>query len=1514
MEIGLAVARSITGFDKWLGESGKFENALARVKEFLVPVREWAERASKSLMKFFGIGTGSEAGKFSDFIYGLLSKLSGFNEGYLKDVGFLKSFGLAISNFKKQIQGTAGFKKFTDALKKIKKAFESVIPSIKAFFENLKGKASEKIGDIWGWLSQKIPEGVGKLFDFFAGILDKLAPYIAKIPVYVQKIKDFFASIPDAIQGFLANLPKINDVWESVKQFFSSIFGGTNDDSENAIDSKQKSPFEIGLERLGRIFSKIYDLLPLLAVVGGAALVFAVAAKAIKLVTNLLNAFTTAKYGYKEVQKKDSLPNAILKIAAAIGIIAGSIYLIGSIGDSEFNRAATTVGIIAGALTAITIAFGKIPMNTKGVAEIGDGLMKLSIAIGIIAGIMWLFGDADPSKMVKGGLVVVSIMTLLGIFIAALNKLGVGSLRLEGLLKMSIAVGIIAAIAWIAGNMDGKKALKGLAIVGAIMFMMSKFAKTVGKSGGMVQVKGMLAVAAAVYVLALAVKKLGSMDLATLGKGMLAVVILGGVFAAIAKSFGSSAEGIKIGPIIATALGLVAVIGVFGYVIDKIRDVDPWVMISFAGSLALIVGGLTAAVIAANKLGGGVGGMASGAAGIGAAFAIIAAITTAVVAGLGLIDEATNGGLTSAIEDGGKVLKALIDALTPYDDYLRDGMLAAGLIAGAAIGGMLGPSMIGGAAVVTLALGAIVGIATALVAGLGALNNIPGAEGILTTKITEGGEVLRALGSALAQFGHGFIEVVNGDITDFGNAVAEARSAINGLGYDADAENGGQLFNDLDAAFKFVTAIQTFFASLTPYDTNVTYPELGAYTSAANQLSSDMDLFGTALGTLRTSLTGLSDGMLTDADIQLSIDISSKLHDFFEGIRPYDVQPLSGGGYLTAPGQLSTDMTSFGEAMGVFKENVGRLALDYPILLVSTQLAIGAAGQVFSFFTGLTAEYEKAGAGKISYAQFREKVVTAATDELTELSAAITGYQTRLSGIAESTIEADTEKALKVIGQVSSFLVQANGLAIPTNQNAFQKIFGTKNKVESLFEDVGNLGTSMLTAKEGIATLGAEGSTFDSDFSSAMGALQAMAEFLDGVSGLNIEENKSALQQFFTGETKTETVFDSVGILGDKMKAVGGKIAGLGDGAFEKDFASAMRALNATATFLNRVGELSSTGYLASAGANFENVLFPIENLGDAIGDLAKNAINVDLEKFSGTVEAIMGGYTKVADSMAQFAQFASGSTIQTALNDSIEAFENAGTEMTDGLAGNLDENTVTTAVINLMSAMVDAAGSRIKSFETVGTNCALGLAAGISAGTRFVVNAAESVMKRAISAAKAIADQHSPSKVFAEIGMNNDLGLALGMREYGYVVQAASEDVAQDAIDATGSMINRLSSLVTEDMDTTPTIRPVLDLSDISSGVSTMNGLFGYSQRYTPSMSYNMAQSAASSGYSGRPVPIKADSGSDIINGIRSEIRELRSTIENMQLVTDTGALVGAIGPKMDTYLGQQQQFAMRR
>ena len=51
---------------------------------------------------------------------------------------------------------------------------------------------------------------------------------------------------------------------------------------------------------------------------------------------------------------------------------------------------------------------------------------------------------------------------------------------------------------------------------------------------------------------------------------------------------------------------------------------------------------------------------------------------------------------------------------------------------------------------------------------------------------------------------------------------------------------------------------------------------------------------------------------------------------------------------------------------------------------------------------------------------------------------------------------------------------------------------------------------------------------------------------------------------------------------------------------------------------------------------------------------------------------------------------------------------------------------------------------------------------------------------------------------------------------------------MANAAIDATKKSITHLGDLISNDIDSQPTIRPVLDLSDVNSGVGTLNGMFG--------------------------------------------------------------------------------------
>ena len=89
----------------------------------------------------------------------------------------------------------------------------------------------------------------------------------------------------------------------------------------------------------------------------------------------------------------------------------------------------------------------------------------------------------------------------------------------------------------------------------------------------------------------------------------------------------------------------------------------------------------------------------------------------------------------------------------------------------------------------------------------------------------------------------------------------------------------------------------------------------------------------------------------------------------------------------------------------------------------------------------------------------------------------------------------------------------------------------------------------------------------------------------------------------------------------------------------------------------------------------------------------------------------------------------------------------------------------------------------------------------------------------------------HSPSKVFAEFGQYLDEGLVVGLNKYSGKVSDSAEDVGKDAIKSMSGAISGISSVVDSDIDSQPTIRPVMDLSNIESGASTIGDLLGRKQ-----------------------------------------------------------------------------------
>jgi hypothetical protein len=80
---------------------------------------------------------------------------------------------------------------------------------------------------------------------------------------------------------------------------------------------------------------------------------------------------------------------------------------------------------------------------------------------------------------------------------------------------------------------------------------------------------------------------------------------------------------------------------------------------------------------------------------------------------------------------------------------------------------------------------------------------------------------------------------------------------------------------------------------------------------------------------------------------------------------------------------------------------------------------------------------------------------------------------------------------------------------------------------------------------------------------------------------------------------------------------------------------------------------------------------------------------------------------------------------------------------------------------------------------------------------------------------------------VFRAIGAGIPEGFAQGIATLGSHIKGAVGEMSDTAIDGTRRAISNVSDIVSGNIDTQPTIRPVVDLSNVRAGASAINGMF---------------------------------------------------------------------------------------
>ena len=133
--------------------------------------------------------------------------------------------------------------------------------------------------------------------------------------------------------------------------------------------------------------------------------------------------------------------------------------------------------------------------------------------------------------------------------------------------------------------------------------------------------------------------------------------------------------------------------------------------------------------------------------------------------------------------------------------------------------------------------------------------------------------------------------------------------------------------------------------------------------------------------------------------------------------------------------------------------------------------------------------------------------------------------------------------------------------------------------------------------------------------------------------------------------------------------------------------------------------------------------------------------------------------------------------------------------------------------------------------FKTIGVNIGRGMAEGIKSQVNNVKSAAKQLSDAATNASKKALKEKSPSKVFFGIGAYGGEGMAEGFRSTMDIVSQAAEDLGKTSINAA---MEEISQLNLEGIDTTPTIRPVLDMGDIESKAGTIDSLLNQQRAAT--------------------------------------------------------------------------------
>lgn len=1166
---------------------------------------------------------------------------------------------------------------------------------------------------------------------------------------------------------------------------------------------------------------------------------------------------------------------AIIELSAALLILEKSVSGFGSMPIKTIKKGLTGVGVILAEVAGFSVIAGK-----------AKHILSSATALTVIGAAMLIFGKAIKDigslsiKTIGKGLIGIGgalAAVAVAVNLMPKNMVGIGL----GLLEVAAALKIIGSVIQDAGGMKWEEIGKGMVVLAGSMTILAIALNAMkGTLGG---ASAMLVMSAALAVFTPVLKSLGSMSLAEIGKGLLA---LAGAFTVLGIA------GAVLGPMVPAILGLSGALALLGVAVAACGVG----ILAFSAGLASLavsgVAGVTALVAALEILIVGVLGIiANSATAIaGAVKAIILAIVDVIVecappiaeGVLTLIEEvlkslAEHGpnivtylmdfliGVINAIAARlpelikaavnliGAFFKGVVDALKGIDtNVLLEGIVGIGLLSAIMLALSAVAGLIPGAMAGVLGMGVVIAEMALVLAAVGALAQLPG----LKWLIGEGGDLLQGVGTAIGKFVGGIVggflggisaqfPQIGQDLTDF---MSNAQGFIEGAKKIDPAMLQG--VNALAQTILLLTAAN-ILDGLTKWFTGGT---------SLVKFGEELAEFGPYFKKYSDEIAGINPEVITassNAALALA-EMASKL-------------PNSGGlaGKIFGENNLSdfgAELEKFGPHIKKYGDQVRGLDAG----------AVKASAEAAQLLADMAATLPNSGG--LAALIMGDNTLSEFGEELEKFGPHIAKYAQDVAGVQPTVVTASANAA-KALSELANNLPNTGGLVSWfTGDNDIGKFGQSLEKFGQSFagyyNSISGINTSLLDSviselhalvdlANGITSVDTSGLTRFAKDLTTMGN-NGIDGFIQAFTDANAKVQKSVTDML---DTVISTMQSQTGTLTSAGTTAGQSLGtGVTDGIASKKAVILLTASAVCQALVQTMQTGLPSNTFNTIGQN--NVMQPLINGMSAKRGLllstARNLCTSLIQQFRtslpsntfntigpNVIQALINGMNAKKSSLLTTARNlcrALVSKFKAELPNS--TFNTIGQNIVQALANGISskKNAAVDAAKDVCTAVKNAFSNNLTSgdLRPVGANAAQGLADGIRSKIDEIADAAIDAAKKAVAAAKKELDEHSPSKVFFKIGENVDLGMVNGIRAYLGRIGDAGTSMGREAIDSMKSAIAHVSDIVNGEMDAEPTIRPVLDLSNVQNGVGKINSLF--SKGLDMSVSYNKAVEASRS------------------------------------------------------------------